>query len=399
MANVFANSYTTFDRRVIRIFSLIFLFFLIIIISTTIKAQEINIDLTLDQNLSEAQSLSLPSIGINMRGKGSRLMNLIIQNETQQKQGNLYFHVEISSARLGLISIIEQEGQPFSLAPAQYINADNNQLQNGIPGVNERLSFNVEMTDAGKEFLNRLEGSTRLPNDIYTITVQLFQTKYGVRQVIDEASGEIGHAIGGGELSLSLLNPGGPVGSDFTISSTQPIFRWDGQHGEKYRIIIVKDDGQSPETLIQSASSTEPTQGSDQSGSLLDFEMADAIVNQPSFNYPFSGVQPLQAGENYFWQIFTMITTNSGTEERPSEIWEFSISEQGSITNLPKNENVINFLQSALGEDTFQQMEEDGFTLGSIEIDEQQYAGTELIMKLEELMGMEESGDITLIEK
>lgn len=381
--------FNSYDSKLKNIIAGLFLF--VLLFASGSKAQDISVDLILDQRLTEAQTLSLPTLGINMRGRGSRIMNLIIRNSTDRRQENLYFHIEVSAARLGMISIMEQRETPFSLDAGQTVNATNNQLVDGTWDIRERITFRTEMTEAGDRLLERLEGSTRLPNDIYQVKVELYQERNGERRLIDYTIEQIGTAVGGDDLDLSLLNPGGPAGSSVSISSSQPTFRWDGQQGERYRLIVVRDDGQSPETLFQSALSTEP------SGSLLDFEMADMIINQSSFNYPISGVQPLQAGEKYFWQIFTLIETSSGTEEQPSEIWEFQIADQGTTARVPMSENVATFLRELLPDGTYQQMEEDGYSLGGMEIDGQQYSGPALIMKIEELMRQNEAGEITII--
>ncbi|MEX0929691.1 MAG: hypothetical protein WD266_02755 [Balneolales bacterium] len=364
-------------------------------ITANARAQEISIDLILDQQLTQAQSLSLPSLGLIMNRRGQRMMNLILHNTTQRRQENLYLQFEVSAARLGVISTLTHD-QPFSLNAGQRIITDNMQLREGLPGVKEQLTFDAGMTEAGDRLMQSLDGSIRLPNDIYQITAEIYQQLDGRRRLIGRVADQMGTSVGGDAMNLSLLNPGGPPGSNIPAHSFQPVFRWNGRHGERYRIIVVQDDGQSPETLIQSALSTEPPPEFGGAGSFLDFEMADALIDQSSFNYPFSGVQPLEAGIKYYWQVFTLIETGNGTEELPSEIWEFSVTGPGNTTGVPLSEDLIVFLQIILGDD-YQQLRDDGFSLGSMVLDGRQYSGSALIRKLEELRQLNENGDITIL--
>ena len=55
------------------------------------------------------------------------------------------------------------------------------------------------------------------------------------------------------------------------------------------------------------------------------------IDNVNSFQYPFSGSYPLNAGNVYCWQIKITLPTTSGTEDMFSSIYAFKIGQAGNI--------------------------------------------------------------------
>ncbi|MEX0686419.1 MAG: hypothetical protein WD267_00870 [Balneolales bacterium] len=367
---------------------------------TDIYAQDANIrlDLNIDQRFSQADVINLTDIGLNGRTT-SQVFNLILLNESTERQNNLFLNIEIMGSKSGLILKMNQSDRhPFSLLPGQRISASNTQLIDGIPGVAESVKFDIELTPEGEALLNNLKGGTRLPEDIYEINISLYQNgNKGNGNFISQTVDYLGRNSVGENINLTLLNPGGVLGTDISINTTQPVFRWDGQQGAEYRLVMVRDEGQSPETLIQSALSTDPAQRG-QSATLLDFEMVDVLINQQSnYNYPISGVQPLRAGEHYYWQVYTLISTSSGVEEQPSEIWEFNIADHGRVADQVLTSEAIALLRSIIGQNRFEQIDADGFSLVNIELDGQQYSGATLSVILEELILKEQSGEISII--
>jgi hypothetical protein len=345
--------------------------------------QTVSLDLLLDPSFENAQTLSPSSLGIDTKGKGKKIVDIIIRNESELRQENLYIFFRFEGARFGtIIEMVQEAGKPFSLAPFQIVVTDNNRIQDGLPGIQETINLSA-LTDNSQNFINSMGGSTTLPDDVYSFVAELRQggntsefTKstlkksFGVKPVVQT-------------VDLFLLQPGGIVGSESQISSTLPLFRWDGPVSKEYRIVVVKDIKQSPEALIQQAISTSPTLKSGRQtgeGSLLEFEMMDALVQGSSFNVPVNGTQKLKAGDKYFWQVFTLVQSGSGTSYQPSAIWEFIVVDQKESSNENQVREVFENLGPILKGDRLIQLKEKGFTVSQITIDGKTVTGLQSIL-------------------
>ncbi|MDX1618215.1 MAG: hypothetical protein R3224_05485, partial [Balneolaceae bacterium] len=101
-------------------FLLFVLAVMLIALPSDTKAQngDISIDLVLKPRLTKAQVLNLSNVGVKRRGQGAPLFNLIIRNNENTPQNDLYLDIQIRSDKVGLIADLYQEsGRPFSLRP------------------------------------------------------------------------------------------------------------------------------------------------------------------------------------------------------------------------------------------------------------------------------------------
>ncbi len=369
------------------------------------KAQnaQVFLELQLSPNLTNSQAINLTNILAN-NGRGTNLFSLYLQNENMSSAANnLYFNLELRSEKQGLIAdMYQQQGKPFSLDPGQQIYATNNQVQTGLPGVEEQIDFDGGLTPDGEEFVNDLGGSTKLPADRYIVTVELYQGANKRNGGIRVASSvqEFGGDIADDDRDIFLTSPGDVVGSGMEITNPYPEFRWEGSNGTNYRLIVVEAKGQdSPESLIQGALSTEPilNQGAAATGSLLDYEILDARARRTSFQMPPSGVQKLEPGKLYFWQVQAELNTSNGVETRTSEIWSFRLAEQGNQQTIQAGQELARTLRSLLGNDQYRQLAQRGFRLQSIVIDGQTITGPAALQQLVELKSKLDAGDISII--
>jgi len=392
---------TQICRHLLLLLMAVMLFFLPS--QTSAQNGDVSIDLVLKPQLTRAQVLNLSNVGLKGRGQGAPLFDLIIRNNEKTTQEKLYLDVQIRSDKIGLIADLYQvSGQPFSLRPNQVVTGNNNQLRNGLPGVKETISLDGGLTDAGEEFINSLEGSTRLPGDIYTATVSLYQGNNSRNGGVMIAMAE--ESFGGNLaddtiVDLYLLQPGGELGSEETIKTTLPVFRWDGAPTLDYRLLVVEDNGQSPEALIQAALSSSPIieRNRPAGGSLLEFEIVDAIVKNFTYTLPPSGIQDLEPGKRYYWQVYTNRETVGGTESVPSEIWEFTITSDQENVAAALNQQMRNALRNLLGNQRYNELRRDGFQFVSITLDGQTLQGPDALQKLQELSGELSSGDISIV--
>jgi len=361
----------------------------------TLNAQSsLDLEVTLDPSLENAQILGFNNIGIDQSGRGKSIIRIIISNNSDELMEALFFDVRVSSSRTGTIAeAFSINSTPFSLDPFQTVVIDNNNLADEqFPGIEETLEFDGDVTPEGEDFLNDLEGSTVLPEDIYTVETAIYQTNNRINGGTLLASSII--ELGGGGFEdirdVFLRFPGDALGSDIAISNPLPEFSWEGDSGQEYRLLVVTANGlDSPEALLQSARSTEPTLqlGSIGSGSLLEFENVDAVVQGTGFQMPPNGVQTLEPGKTYYWQVFAQIKTGAGVEERASEIWQFSIaSETGNDTEILLSDETRELVTRLIGDVKLSDLRARGFTLNTIVIDGQEFSGPALTQKLEEIL-------------
>ncbi len=91
---------------------------------------------------------------------------------------------------------------------------------------------------------------------------------------------------------------------------------------------------------------------------VLPFEQAEdwyLIENvTSSFQYPFSGAYPLEAGKTYCWQIRMTLPTTAGEDDLLSQIFAFKIGDAGVIqTTGSITDPFLLMLKQALGDDQF----------------------------------------------
>lgn len=360
-------------------------------------AQDVSIDIEASPVLENAQVLSLTGLGINENGNGPVLLSGYLENLTDQKLDNLYFQVTISSSRSGtIVDLIQNSSRPFSLDPYQSVYSTNNDMANEqIPGIEENIRFSGGLTSEGDNLINNLEGSTSLPQDIYSIQVIVFQvTDEGGRKEMASSVVEIGNGAGIESSEVYLKTPGDIVTDGAEITNPYPQFSWEGQANRRYRLIVVESTGQdSPESLIQSAMSSAPT---NEGGSLLQFENLDVLVDGDNYQFPSSGAQSLKTGRTYYWRVSTILQLSGDTQVLNSEIWEFKLQGGSTAQDITYSEELEEAIIALLGEDELQRLQERGFSLEEIEYDGQLFTGASAAIKLSEILQKIQDEDLII---
>jgi hypothetical protein len=170
-------------------------------------------------------------------------------------------------------------------------------------------------------------------------------------------------------------------------------------------VIVDAEESESPESLLDGARSTAPVlvQNQHTGNTLLEYEMAYVRLSNSNFRYPTSGVRQLEAGKKYFWQVTTLVQTPDGEQEVNSEIWSFTVSEQGGLDRSGDleqlSEQTRQTLRGLLGSETFGMVAEQDLDLESVVIDGQRYSGQAMIQKLNQFMQRARSGDITIVNE
>ncbi len=382
----------------------VFCFSLLLICFVPIKNTQaqneiLSLDVEVSDILANSQLLGITTLGLNSDGTGSVLLSLNLRNLTNETQRNLFFDIQVSAAKTGvLLNINSKPSRPFSLSPNQSIYATNNNLADDrLPGVQENVAFDIKLTPEGDNFFENLDGSTTLPADIYGISITVFrQDNINGRVDLVTESAELGGGVPLAEsVDIFLRTPGDIIDADADITNPFPQFSWEGEQGIEYRLIVVKSSANdSPESLLESARSTAPLLDG---GSYLQNENLDIRVVGESFQYPSSGAQPLEPGQLYFWQLSTTIQNGNTQEERTSEIWSFKLSEP-ETTDAPIviTEETKKAISTLVGSGRFNGLVSSGFTVQSFQIDGVTYSGTQASIILAELLRRIENGDIVI---
>lgn len=371
--------------------------------SALAQNDKLTLEITLSPLLENAQVLGFASLGVDNEGSGPLLLSGTLINNTNEKLENLYIEFIFEAGKIGVISKFTQEIEyPFTLDPGQVVYSTNNDIANeAIPGIEETLRFDGGLTVEGEDFIESLDGSTTLPNDIYTFSITISQiTDAFEKQTLATQTVELGGSTDGvviDEQTIFLKTPGDVIGSGVTITNPFPQFSWEGNAGNTYRVIVVRSNGQdSPESLIESARSTESTNGIN-AGSLLQFENLDFTVSGTTLQFPSSGVLPLKEGQTYYWQVITEIQTAVGSTELTSEVWAFRLGTPGDdATQNQIDGDTFDVLMRLIGEEEYASLTESGYSFESIEFDNQIITGVTAIQLLAEIIQKIEDGEIIL---
>ena len=371
---------------------------------STVLAQDVTLEVALTRVVTEASALSFSELGIDANGQGAKLFDLVIRNNTGVDQGGLRFRITLDASRRGNLVNMVSEVSGFILQGNEIVVANNNSLVDGLPTMSgfQNIDFPGELEDflttAGEELYNDTNG--KLPDDVYTLTLELFRSgeTLSVAQIV------LGEEPLQNEVTFFLQQPGADIGSESTINTIYPTFRWEGPTSIDYRLIVVEaKQGRSQQGLLNAAASTEPSivDGRPGLGSLLEFEIADVLLTADNnstnnFTLPPNGVQPLEGGKKYYWQIVASVQTSSRVDERPSDIWEFTVEELSNNSAADIQLEINQKLQEYLGQAVLQQLVGDGFDLISLEIDGQTYTGAAIIPALERFKNKVDDGKVTL---
>jgi hypothetical protein len=365
------------------------------------QSDKVTLEFSLSPVLEQAQVLGLSSLGVDTEGGGPVIISGSLVNNTTERLENLYFEFDVEAASYGVLARIRQQAAyPFSLNPGQVVFATNNDIQNEeIPGISDRMKFDGGLTSTGENFVEDLSGTT-LPNDQYSFAVRIYQVnEEGRRELLANETIQLGGNISEGgvvdELTILLRTPGDLVGAEAAITNPIPQLSWEGDASLTYRVLVVSGNGSdSPESLLESAKSSEAT---DMGGSLLQFEYLDQNIRGNSLQYPTNGVQALVPGQTYYWQVVTSMNTALGTNEVVSEIWEFTLVDPGSESNVVEvDQETVQAIVQLIGQDTYNLLLETGYSFENIEIDGQVYTGVVGVQKILELIEKFQNGDLVI---
>lgn len=156
-------------------------------------------------------------------------------------------------------------------------------------------------------------GTAKLPSGVYTFVLKI--VNYNNPEDSEEASSLFSVA---NPTSVSLITPGGEPGDEEGIFTTYPQFQWEST-ADQFQLTVC-------EKLPEDASPDEVMNKLPHYQTIVD--------NQTFLEYPISGVRSLEPGHTYYWQVEALVSTSGGETEIQSEIWGFTVADEGEFTSL-----------------------------------------------------------------
>ncbi|MFU8859890.1 MAG: hypothetical protein ACNA8K_05660 [Cyclonatronaceae bacterium] len=370
---------------------------LLVSLNTTGKSSsdKIDVQMLVENSLNVARLLSLSQLSGSVN-TDERFITLYLSNLTPERQNNLRLHINVRSTRYGVIVNLD-ERNGFGMEPGQSARANMSSLGDGIPGITSNMRFDAGLTAGGEAMINELRGSSTLPDDIYTITVEIYQNGNSASGVLVGGNSiTIGAEPGISTFEVRPVQPGDVIGSGATIFNTNPVFSWEGDPSLRFRLVLVQAAvGRSAEALIQSALDTNPPA---QGGRLLTGEIADVETGQLSYSYPTSGVKPLEPNTTYYWQVFALVPDVRGEQLLPSEIFEFTVSGDRSNQQAGVNREINTLVRKHFRRSDIISLSRDGYDLVSVEFKGTVYTGPQIITVLEDFFEKVDEGKIRMVE-
>ena len=215
-------------------------------------------------------------------------------------------------------------------------------------------------------------GSGKLPAGAYTFNFSL-QNAHGAVLMSEQQIIAITNPS-----TLDLVSPGGSLDEGIEMYTTYPVFQWESQDfmwnsdvcGDcGYDIRVAEYDpaihSSIEEALSDDANLPFPDDGGyfDLSDYDVSFKMlvasvgvTDIYTSATTFQYPLTGVKPLEEGKTYVWQIIKNFPTTSGPERVDSDIFAFTIPATAGAAGGAGTNAVLQMLEQLLGSDTYDQL-------------------------------------------
>lgn len=322
----------------------------ILLLSPAITFSQISDTVTVDLQLfiPDAGIFFLNDLNLTNLGNAPLLFAITIDNYfAYAKELVLHFGI-----RRGDEILIDGTTEPFMINPFPgkiYLTSQN------ILSEGDQYSLqNVEITDATDELKNTILSQGKLPTGVYQFFIQIDYEKYNISQrvVIDEEDITINAPT-----TLDLIAPGQPAdnGDVIELYTTLPFFQWHS-NASQFRITVCE---KLPTNVSPSdAMNNEP-------------RIQQVIDNFSFFQYPASGVWPLEEGKTYYWQVAAIIQSTSGPVDLESEIWGFKIGNLSGGSFSLEHQQLLAYLLSFFGEAGLGELFEaggalDGFTFTGV---------------------------------
>ena len=316
-----------------------------------------NSNVTLEGEIYEYATYYVSSFDLSTGATNVQIFRLTLASEEYPVTVQVRFIASMVSPALGInteTTIIEVLTNPFDLQASVIL--DNRDISSeattiydmASPPNSLELSGSVENSldpQQAEAIIQSILASGKISDGEYTF---LIQVEDAGGNVLAQKSKTI---VVQSPVSISLESPGGAISDtlDNVQYTTFPIFQWFSQPCAGCNTFIrVAEFNSETHSSLEDAMDDQRVLPFDQNE---DWYLID---NLNSFQYPFSGAQPLQEGKVYGWQIMMTMPTTAGAEEMLSSIFAFKIGTTGEVETAGAITNpLLMMLQQTLGEDQF----------------------------------------------
>ena len=314
--------------------SIIF-FALLVLFKSDIQSQSLNIDV--QGEIYEYATYYVSSFDVATGATNVQIFNYSLTSNIYPVYIKIRFRATIISPGLGInneATIVEVETDPFQIQDGLYL--DNRDLSSERTFINDNSGNQIELQgqlidvlDPGlsEAIMQTILTSGKLSDGQYTFSVMVYGglTENDLSLVFDDSKTFVIQS----QVPITLESPGGALSdtTDNLLYTNFPIFQWSSGPpcaGCETYIRVAQFDS-DVHSGLEDAIEDQRVLPSNQNE---DWELID---NVNSFQYPFSGAYPLEAGNVYCWQIRITLPTTSGTEDMLSPIYAFKIGQAGNI--------------------------------------------------------------------
>lgn len=299
---------------------------------------------------TDVRTFYLADLDLTRSGGGVPIFWVELRNPSPAAR-QVYMRLQLASHDFGLLAWGKTD--TFTLGPGEVLRLDNlNLVQEG-----GRFSF-VEYDwnrQLATELQDYLFAHGKLRPGMYTLTIEVYDA--WSTSVQDDASLSMDIT---NPSTLDLVAPGARVeGEDLPLVYTiWPVFFWESDI-DLFRLVVAEKPvdvhvpiDASPEQILQDqvrlskylrvhrGPGTPPPSSPD-----------TVVVPSTFFQYPETGVLPLQEGRTYFWRLTGIVPTSGTTVEMESEIWGFKVATLSAGDASPEHLQLLAQLRSLLGDE------------------------------------------------
>jgi len=326
---------------------------LVIFFTSDIRSQSLNIDV--QGEIYEYATYYVSSFDVGTGATNVQIFNYSVESNIYPVYLKIRFRATILSPGLGInneATIVDVETDPFLVQDGIYL--DNRDLSSELTYINDNSGNQIELQgqlievldpSLSEAIMQTIMTSGKLSDGQYTFNVSVFGglNENDLSMVFDDSKTFVIQS----QVPITLEYPGGALRdtTDNLLYTNFPIFQWNSGPpcgGCETYIRVAKFDSDIHSGL-EDAIEDQRVFPSNQN---QDWEQID---NVNSFQYPFSGAYPLDAGNIYCWQVKITLPTTSGEEDMFSPIIAFKIGQAGNIeTTSAITDPLLMMLQQAI---------------------------------------------------
>jgi hypothetical protein len=373
----------------------LFLFFnIVLFVSMAVYGRQntvrINLDQYFSQQADQITELLLMPVQSDLQ---EPVLQIELINDTDETLQDLYLEISIGSENFEeLLQISLNENSPFIMEGGANIQFTNKDLADrSISGMAGNQQFDFVISENARNLINRIQqGITPLP-DRFLLDVSVYQNNpesNGGNEIASEAV-----AFDVDVLSQKLMITASETDmenlSNLDLRVDQPVFQWNGNPDQTYRLVVVEDTPENDEQALLRQSFNQALNGTERTN-LNEFEYLDILVTGDRYEYPSDRNKPLEHGKDYAWQVQTTVLTPNGEQTVTSEIWKFSLH------TLIEAE-VRDLLVTLFGNEKVEQMIANGLQLDQIEIGDTVYTNNEAVEYLKDLVSKVDENKVVIV--